>query len=230
MKIQSKMIVSVGSTAVVVSLLVFCLCYWKMNSVLEENAKRSGRLLEAAAQEQVRSDAEINAFSMEALFRSMFLHLEMLNMEIANICSRSSGGNGFPLLEAMERTDREKDGTRTRFLPPEAESLLIVAGGYHVREWRESCSETNHFRSDVAIPPELQNFRRNFAENTAMVVVTANDTGYIWAAVSGFSGAKYHLAAYQINTERLLKNFLGPDASSSLFLMHGQNMIGSCQR
>lgn len=230
MKIQSKMIVSVGSTAVVVSLLVFCLCYWKMNSVLEENAKRSGRLLEAAAQEQVRSDAEINAFSMEALFRSMFLHLEMLNMEIANICSRSSGGNGFPLLEAMERTDREKDGTRTRFLPPEAESLLIVAGGYHVREWRESCSETNHFRSDVAIPPELQNFRRNFAENTAMVVVPADDTGYIWAAVSGFSGAKYHLAAYQINTERLLKNFLSPDASSSLFLMHGQNMIGSCQR
>ena len=229
MKIQSKMIVSVGSTAVIVSLLVFCLCYWKMNSVLEENAERSGRLLKSALQEQARSDAEINAFSMEALFRSMFLHLKMLNMEIADICSRNAN-SGFPLLEAMERIRREKDGAAVRFLPSEAESLLIVAGGYQVREWRESCSETNHFRSDVAIPPELQNFRRNFAENTAMIVVPPDSAGYIWAAASGFSGGKYHLEAKKIKSERLLKNILDPDISSSLFLMHGQNMIGSCQQ
>ena len=198
MKIQTKIILSIGGAAVFASLLVLVLFYWKTDSYLRENAVYTNHLLEEVSQEQQRSDSMVHAVQLESLLHSMFQDLEILNLFMLGANRRNSGEEGIPpLMSALEQLAREKGFPEGRYLPPEVESIITITEEQgKIRN--ESCSETNHYTTETVIPKELQNFRKNFLQTSSMLVVPPGETGYLWAASVRFSGP-YHLAAYKIN-------------------------------
>ena len=227
MKIQTKIIVSVGSTAIFASLLVFLLFYLKTDSYLEENAAYTARLLEEASQEQLRADSLAHAVRLEEMFRSMFQDLELLNLLMAEKAPRNGRDTESPLMNALEHLAREKGFSDGRYLPLEVERIVTVTDGSGKENIQsESCSETNHHTTDSAVPEELLAFRKNFISDS-MVVVPPKETGFLWAVSRRFSGNNDRLTAYQINTRRLLSRFAEPEIPTLFFLMHGHEITGS---
>ena len=229
MKIQTKILVSLGGAAVFACFLVFALFYWKTNSYLRENAVYTNHLLEEVSQERQRSDSMVHAVQLESLLHSMFQDLEILNLFMLEANRGKGGEEGIPpLMSALEQLAREKGFPEGRYLPPEVESIVTITEDQgNIRN--ESCTETNHYTTDTVIPKELQNFRKNFFQTSSMLVVPRGETGYLWAASGRFS-TRYQLAAYKINVKRLLSRFARPDISSLFFLMHGHEVTGICKQ
>ena len=109
MKIQTKILVSLGGAAVFASFLVFALFYWKTDSYLRENAVYTNHLLEEVSQERQRSDSMVHAVQLESLLHSMFQDLEILNLFMLEANRGKGGEEGIPpLMSALEQLAREK--------------------------------------------------------------------------------------------------------------------------